>query len=206
MPPYRDNISEQFGAGAQTAGTSWRLFIFLLVIFGVAVASYVGLRFGYRTFLNNSIADLSSQIQLQSSKLQFRDQQDLLDFYSQIANLKGLLGSHVFGSKIFEFLETNTNLRVSFTSVTLAVPEREVVIDGLAASYENLVQQLTHWQQAEGVERLALEENSTVNDMVRFRARITFDKAFFGSANAVASPATPPAAPATTSPTAPVTQ
>ena len=141
--------------------------------------SYVGLNVGYRSYLNESIASLSVEIKNSAERLALTEKKDLIGFYSQITNLKGLLDSHLFGSKVFAFLESSTNFRTVYTTVNLSVPERQLTIDGLTASYDTLVQQLLHWEQSKDVERLILEENSLSSDLIKFRARVTLRPGFF---------------------------
>jgi len=176
---YQSSAAEQFAGDSDQTGSSWRLFSFLLVIFSVMLSSYVGLNVGYRAYLTSSIADYDEKISASGAKLEIKERKDLVAFYSQMINLRDILKSHIFASKIFPFLESSTNLKVAYTTVGLSVPDRTMTIDGLAGSFDALVQQLAFWQQSGEVEKIILEDNSTVNDTVRFRADITFKNDFF---------------------------
>ena len=178
---------KKFGGDSKKSGTSWRLFTFLFITFTIMVLTYVGLQYGYTGFLNRSINDLDVEIEAASANLELRQQKDLIAFYSQLTNLSDKLDSHIFGSKVFSFLEETTGLRVAYSTVDIAVPERQLIIDGLAASFEGLVQQLVHWQNSPEIEELTLEDNSVVNDLVRFRIRLTFVPEFFSISSAMAT-------------------
>lgn len=174
----QSTTAEQFSEDSGS-GSSWRLFTFLLVIFSVILLSWIGLNVGYRAYLNSSIAGLNEKIAASSDRLNIEDEKDLITFYSQTINLKDILKNHIFASKTFPFLESTTHTRVAYTSIGLDVPKRELTIDGLAGSFETLVQQLSFWQQREEIESVFLTDNSTTNELVRFGVNIVFKKEFF---------------------------
>jgi len=151
----------------------------MLVVFSTLFLSYFGLNIGYRAFLNSSIEQLDKDIEISRSNLNITERDDLIKFYSQIANLKEALRSHVFGSRIFDFLERTTNTNVAYTTVSLGIQERLITIDGIASTYDALVQQLTLWQDHSDIEKMILDDNSIVNNIVRFRVNITFRPNFF---------------------------
>jgi len=171
--------AQQFASDSTSSGSSWRLLLFMLVVFSTLFLSYFGLNIGYRAFLNSSIEQLDKDIEISRSNLNITERDDLIKFYSQIANLKEALRSHVFGSRIFDFLERTTNTNVAYTTVSLGIQERLITIDGIASTYDALVQQLTLWQDHSDIEKMILDDNSIVNNIVRFRVNITFRPNFF---------------------------
>lgn len=165
------------------AGLSWRLFLFLLILFSTLFLAYLGLQFGYKTFLNNSIANYDRQIAESSTQVGEVEQNNLIGFYSQIVNLKRLLGQHVFASNLFDFLEANTHSRVAFSTVSLNTQTSELSLDGVADSYSNLVSQISHFENQPGVRRVTLGQNAADRSVVRFSIKINLDPNFFNLNN-----------------------
>lgn len=177
--PKNQNPKLQLFSQDLRAGLSWRLFIFFLVAFSIAVLSYLGLQYGYKTFLNNSIEEYDAVLEEARTRIGVSEQENLIGFYSQIVNLKSLFRSHILGSKLFAFLEANTSTRVAYSSASLGVPERQLVLDGVTDSYETLVGQLMAFENAKGVESILLGNNSSDAGVVKFNLRLVFKPDFF---------------------------
>lgn len=178
MQQYSGTPTDRFPANERRGGI-WRIFIFMLLILAALVLGYIGLDFGYKAFLNNSINELDVEIEEVAGRFELEESRDLVAFYSQMVNLRALLSSHIFGSKVFPFLESSTNSRVAYSTVDVSTQENQIVIDGIAESFEVLVQQLLFWQRSPSVSDIILQENSLANDLVRFRVAIELVPNFF---------------------------
>ena len=60
---------------------------------------------GYESYLNTRSAGMDTQLEELSNSISQKEQQKFAGFYSQIANLKTVLGQHIFSANIFPFLE-----------------------------------------------------------------------------------------------------
>lgn len=161
------------------AGLSWRLFVTLFIVFFSLVLIYLGMEFGYKTFLRSSITSLEAQMEETGNKVGETEQQNLILFYSQLFNLKTLLNRHVFSSNLFDFLERNTHPNVVFSDLDLNTATGELTLNGIASSYSALVSQISHLESQRGVRSVSLGQNSLDRGAVRFSAKINFVPNFF---------------------------
>ena len=151
------------------AGWPWKIFIFTIIVFGTVLASYFGLKLGYRPYLNARIADIDAQITALGESVPEAQQHDLFRFYSQILNLKELLDKHVSLAKFFALLEKNTNKKVAYETANLTTQRRELALDGVADSYATLSEQLEAFRQVPEIQSLVLSQSQLAEGKVRFR-------------------------------------
>lgn len=168
-----------------TVGWSWRLLMFTSAIFGIALLSYVGMAFGYRPLLRGQIDDLDVKVRNLSQLVDADDQRNLSRFYSQLVNLKALLGNHVYGSKLIGMLERNTNQNIYYTKVLFTSLDRQAELEGVARSYAELVKQTEAFRQmsagggsASGgkeLERFLLVDSQVIEGGgIRFKVKLFF--------------------------------
>lgn len=160
-------------------GWPWRFFIFSILVLIIAVVAYVGLQFGYAGYLNRQIAAVDEKINILSQSIPVDQQQSLSAFYSQLANLQRLLASHTVTANLFPLLQKNTNTAVAYQTLELRVAERRLVLEGTAASYQILAQQLEAFQQMAQVDQVTVNESRAAEGHVAFRISITFKKDSF---------------------------
>ncbi len=172
MAQYTRNTNEIFLREHLTVGWPWRMFVFALVMFLIAIFSYLGLTFGYEPYLQSSTVNVESELNSLALQVSSDSQKSFVKFYSQIANLKSLLGKHVITSKIFPLLEAYTHQRVVYSAVTLVVEEHTLRIEGFAESYQVLAAQLALYEQASWVEKVILDNSSLSDRTVKFGARL----------------------------------
>ncbi|HEY4496938.1 MAG TPA: hypothetical protein VI432_02210 [Candidatus Paceibacterota bacterium] len=178
-PSQTQNIKETFVQEDLTAGLSWRLFIFLLIIFSTLLFGYWGMEFGYKSFLSNSISNLDEELKVLGAEVQSVDQKNLLAFYSQIVNIRTLLGSHIFSSKVFTLLESLTHDRVAYLSSSVSVQDRTLRLEALTNSYDTAVAQLDTYSRSPSIEKVTLGGIQFVNDVIRFEVDLTLKSEVF---------------------------
>ncbi|MCL4406100.1 MAG: hypothetical protein M1586_02120 [Patescibacteria group bacterium] len=180
MPPqYPSNIDQRFNVGREPAGWPARLFAFSLFILVLLAVSYFGLVYGYKPFLQKDIRNIQSQTEQLDQQVSPADRQAFIAFYSQIENLKSLLSKHVFSSKIFPFIETNTRKDVAYNSMDLDVASRTANLSGTAANYESLASQLDVFQNLSEVKSVAINGATVGQGGVSFQIQIIFNNGFF---------------------------
>jgi len=172
MVQYTKSANDKFLNEHLTVGWPWRMFVFTIVVFLVAIFGYLGLAFGYKPYLQNSIADVESKLNGLALQVSSDSQKSFIGFYSQIANLKSLLSEHVITSKVFPLLEDCTQERVAYSAVTLVSEEHALKIEGFAESYKVLAAQLALYEQAPWVEKVILDNSSLSDRTVKFGARL----------------------------------
>lgn len=159
----------QLGSETKGVGLPWRLFLFSILVLVAVIVLYLGLEFGYSAFLSSQIKDRDQAILELTQSISQDDQNQFINFYSQLANMKTLLDDHVVASKTFPFLERNTNQLVFFNLVDLRADQRRLNLEGVAVNYEIFSQQLEAFNRAPEVERLVVNESQSREGRVTFR-------------------------------------
>lgn len=176
MPPQipsLNRIPTELPPDVLPSGAPRRFLLVSFILFFASLLLYWGLSLGYGSFLERSIRLLEEERDELTGRLSGEDQASLISFYSQANNLRTLLEGHVFAAEIFPILERNTHPRVAYLALDMSVPDREVVLDGAAASYDDLVAQLAIYEAAPEVERLTLESSNLAGSVVNFKIILT---------------------------------
>src|SRR3989338_2228072 len=159
----------------------WRLFVTSLIVLIAAVLYYVGLAFGYKTYLNSGIEKKDVEIAELAALIPKEDQARLMRFYNQIQSLKNFLDQHVVSFKILPLIEKNTNKKIFYNKLDLDVAQRSLNLDRIAESYQILAQQLEAFKQTPGVERFLLNNSQFNQGVVRFNVTVVLKSELFKS-------------------------
>jgi hypothetical protein len=163
-------------SAGQVVGWPKRFFTFSLVIFVAVLLIYVGLAFGYKLFLKKSLEDLGGKLDELSRQITQEEKDSLAILYSQLTNMRSLLGSHVFSSKVFTLLESITHPKVVYLGLDLNTKEREIIITGAAATYEDLTAQLALLESSSQIDKYNLESSEWDEGVVQFKINLTVAK------------------------------
>ena len=175
MPQYAKNITEQFMEPEKLpVGWPWRLFLFSLVFFALVLFIYFGMIWGYQPYLKSERQSFDKKITEIGGAVSETDRANFVNFYSQLVNLQSLLNNHIKGSNIYTFLEKNTNQGIYYEGASLSVTEHFLRLEGVARSYDNLVQQLVAFEQTPEIEKTILEDSQTAEKGIRFSLQIIF--------------------------------
>ncbi len=139
-----------------TPGWSSRLLMFSGTVFFISIAVYAGIVFGYKPYLENQIASLDNQIKTYGQQIPPEEQTKLISFYSQIANLRNILGSHIVSSQIFDWLEKNTIPAIYYSKLDLLSPSNQLNLAGYSKSMDDFSKQAILFQNNPLVERIAI--------------------------------------------------
>jgi len=166
----------------------WRIFTFSFIIFIGLLATYAGIEFGYKPYLNSRIKSLDQKIAALTQSISEEQQNNLINFYSQLVNLKDLINSHIVTSNLLELLEKNTYPEVHYTGLTLEIKGKEVKLEGLSPNYEFLIKEMELLRKLPEVERIFLESSNyeeLTKEMkgVKFTLRIFLTPQFFKAVN-----------------------
>src|SRR3989344_2076738 len=115
----------------------------LLLAFGLfffALILFLGLRYGYINYLENSGRKLDQEIEQWSQGISSEDQAATAVLYSQLYNLRTLLGSRAAASPIFDLLERTTLPEIYYTKLGVNTLNREVTVSGAARSLEKIAE------------------------------------------------------------------
>ncbi len=180
---YNNAISEKLNQEKLSVGWPWRLFSFSFLVILASGVIYFGLAFGYKNFLNDRISNIDSEIQQLSESIPQEQQDKLIKFYRQLANLQGLLNKHITSSNIFPVLEKNTNEGVFYNSAELKTVDRRLALEGVANSYQVLSQQLEAFNRLPDVEKVIVNESYLSGGRVAFRLFIILNEKIFTKNN-----------------------
>lgn len=174
MAQYTETANDRFLKDHVSVGWPWRMFILFTLLFACSVIAYLGLLFGYEPYVASQIIKTENELTSLSAQISPDKQNNFVEFYSQISNLKGMLATHVISSKLLPLIEAATDQKVVYTSTNLTILDRTLKIQGYASSYEVLAGQLALYENAPWVERVVLDDSSTAGKTVKFTLRITF--------------------------------
>ncbi|MCX6788682.1 MAG: hypothetical protein NTZ36_02240 [Candidatus Jorgensenbacteria bacterium] len=135
-------MGNQFSKEATTAGLPWKLMTFAIVFFIFAIFVYAGLRYGYEGYLNKRDVTAQTETNLLAKKIIPKEQNDFINFYSQVKNMNRVLAAHSYSTNVFKFLETKTVKDVYYKSAKYSKENFRVDLEGYAVSTAALVQQL----------------------------------------------------------------
>jgi hypothetical protein len=162
--------------------TSWhsQLLMFGSILFFISLGLYLGLDYGYKPYLDSQNKKLNDQIQEFANKVPEADQQMIIKFYSQLANLRILLKGHISTSQVFGWLERNTIQNIYYTKFSLNVPNQQASVSGVARTVQDLAQELQLLSSLPEVTRVTFNNLSAVqNGFWQFDMVIVFDKEIF---------------------------
>jgi len=155
-------------------GGAWRLMFFMLFVFLVFVFSYLGLTLGYKNYLEGQIANTTQAIDALAARVSADEQTEFLQFQYQLINLRDLIRGHVLASRLFPIFENNTNQRVQYSGLELDIPDSRLDLDGSAASYAVIAEQLLAYERMPGVLQYRL-----LNSELSEGGRIDFSVSLF---------------------------
>lgn len=179
-----EKVVERLGREpVRTPGWSGRLLMFSSTILLITLFAYFGLVYGYQPYLRAEVRKLNDQIQKFSQEVPASDQARLVEFYSQIANIKTLLDRHVTASLLFEWLEKFTHPNVYFSDLGLSAANNQLLLNGTAKSAKDVAEQLKIFQEQPAVKQVATGNVSvSATGLWQFDLIITVDSAFLKQA------------------------
>jgi len=168
---------------SQPIGFPWRILVISIVVFGLTILIWAGMSFGYVPYLNAQIKKVDGQFEQLSGSLDETKQEELVQFYSQLYNIKTLGQSHVYPSRFFDLLERDTYPTVRIVNVQLDTAEKQATIEGIALDYNMLTNQVAALQADPSVETVTLDSSRqrTASDGggVQFSLKVLLVNTFF---------------------------
>lgn len=156
-----------------------QLMAFAVTLLVLSVVAFLGITFGYRPYLESQVVELDTQIADFSRRVPEEEQANIATFYSQLSNLKVVLGKHTATPAFFRWLENATLQQVSLTKVAMNVSSRQIQITGLAKSSTDVAAQVANFQNQPGVARVDFKNSQAGAGGVQFDLVITVVQGFF---------------------------
>ncbi|MEK7089553.1 MAG: hypothetical protein AAB920_01915 [Patescibacteria group bacterium] len=174
-------MGNQFATETPVAGLPWRLMIFAILLFAFSIFVYFGIRFGYESYLMARKDKLATDTQSLAKQISSDDQNQFVNFYSQIFNMKKVLANHKFSANVFNFFENKAVSGVYFTNAIYNAQNLRLDIDGVALSNATLVQQLSVLDSSPEVSEAILTQMKYDEvGRVIFGIKLKFKDTFFG--------------------------
>ncbi len=130
----------------------WKILLFSLFLFGFSIFIFFGLRLGYANYLSSRSDKLDARMAELASQVSQEDQQNLIAFYSQIVNMREVLGRHQFTGNAFDLLEKYTLPTVTFSNMSVMGETRTINLDGQAKTMSDLIEQMSVFDNAEEID------------------------------------------------------
>lgn len=147
----------------QSPGGYRQLLMLSATLFLLALVVYFGLRFGYKPYLDSSVAKLDEQIQKFGQEIPKDEQEKIGAFYSQLVNLRALLAARVVGTPAFEVLEHTTLPDVYYTKASLNALNSELALTGIAKTLESVSAQAGVLEKDPNVARVSFANVASVS-------------------------------------------
>ena len=186
MPYTQSILEEQLKTDNLSIGWPWRIFILMLIVLVLSVSVYLGIDFGFKSYLNSQIEDLDQQLAALNQAVDESSKNQLIGVYSQFINVRQLLNSRKTTSNLFAFIEQNTYSTVNYSSLKLDVNSMEIAIDGAAPDYNTLIKQVALFEKSALIEKVSLEnvqmresQRAKGATEVRFSLKLTISPKLF---------------------------
>jgi hypothetical protein len=181
MPLPEKVISELTKDKVNVPGWAWRIFIFSFFILAITIAFYVGLEYGFKSYLNSKINKLDSEAKQIMQAVSVEDQNKLILFYSQLENIKKIFSNRKSIVPLFSWLEKNTLSNVYFNKFNFNSLNNQLNLGGLSNKKEDALNQILVFQSKPEIENITLNNLSLNQDKWQFDLVITFKKSLFDS-------------------------
>lgn len=167
-------------ASIRTPGWSGQLLMIASTIFFVSLGFYLGIGYGYLPYLRGKLAEVNDEIQSFSQQIPLAEQEKIVAFYSQLVNMRLLLGNHIHTSPLFRWLEENTVKQVAYSKLTVRTGAQEIGLSGYARSADDVAKQLRVFELQQEVRTVNLSSLTLgSNGLWQFDAKITFVDRYF---------------------------
>ncbi len=146
---FPQNAVEQLSrrpTDARSPGWFGQLLMFSTTMLFLSVGIFFGLKYGYHTYLTQKNEEKKKEIAAFSVKYSTQQQEQLINFYSQLQNLNSVLDKHVITSPLFSWIEASTISSVYFSRMAVNVTANQVTLSGYARSLADFSQQLKVFQ------------------------------------------------------------
>ena len=192
--PLPENVVAQLGREpAKTQGWAGGIIMFSAGMLFLAAIIWAGLQFGYMPYLHGQLDAVQGKVKALNNSISQSDQAQLVNFYSQTANLQTLLQKHNLTSQLFTWLENNTEANVYYTSFSLTADDH-AILSGSATSEADVNQQISIFENSPEV--LSANVSNVTAPLLpgqpwTFRADLTMNPSLFlasGQSAAVSSP------------------
>lgn len=147
---------------AWTPGWSGRLLMFSFTVFLLSVGVFVGIKFGYRPYLESEIKKIEASIGDFLAQYPRASLDSIRRVASQFGNVGKVLDAYGSPRGVFEWLESTTLPSVSYSKMEFRVKERELTLTAQVRDDDDIARQLELFRRdTTMVERVLFKSAST---------------------------------------------
>lgn len=165
MPLPQQAIEKMIHDPAETQGAFKQFLLLASSLLILMIVIYVGLTFGYQTYLQGEIEKQRAKIESDSKRIPVAEQAQLINFYSQLANLKTLLAAHSEASPLLSLIERTVVPGLYYTKLNFNAGTGEVDLNGVAQSLDAIAGQTAIFQADPNIARVNLANVSQVQGL-----------------------------------------
>ncbi|MEK7507926.1 MAG: hypothetical protein AAB602_02480 [Patescibacteria group bacterium] len=178
--PLPQKVVEQLGREPpRTPGWSGKLLMFSGTIFFVVLSVYLGLAFGYTPYLKAQIAKINKDIDQFGQQVSSGDQLKLVNFYSQLGNIKSLLASQIIGLRAFDWIEKNTQVNSYIKNLTVNFTVGQMSYNVSTITMDDALQQVSWLENKPEIEKLGIGGISSSGSEWQFSVQLSLDRNYF---------------------------
>jgi len=167
----------------QTPGWSSKLLMWSSTLFFISLATYFGLRFGYQPYLITQQNEVQDEIERFTQQIPVEEQEKIITFYSQLANVRTLLANQTIASALMPWLESYTHQSVSFSSFSANLAQATIAMTGEALTLTALAEQIAAFQETPDVLEFEFPGAAKTDEgRWGFTVNLTLDPALFAAA------------------------
>jgi len=129
-----------------------------LLLFISSIAFWAALQYWYLPKIMSETDIVLSEVRKLSDEIPREKRDEVLRTYSQVLNIKKLLGDHVYSSRLFTWLEKNTHNGVFIDTITVSIPRSTVDITGKARDKDSIAEQVSAFESLPEVKNVKLSD------------------------------------------------
>jgi|GEM_PF-2805381 len=129
-----------------------------LLLFVSSIAFWAMLQYWYLPKIMSETEIVLSEVRKLSEEIPTEKRDEMLRTYSQVLNIKKLLGGHVYSSKLFTWLEKNTHNGVFIDTITISMSRGTVDITGKAQDKDSIAEQVSVFESLPEVKNVKLSD------------------------------------------------
>ncbi len=155
MPLPQQVINQLSREPAETPGWSFGVISFSAALLVIVIIIYAFLSFVYEPYLNNSLTAVQGKIATLDQSIASGDETQLVNFYSQVVNLRSVLAHHILFSQFLDWLAANTEANVHYSQFSFASGD-QITLAGVAATEADINQQIAIFEASPEVQKLTV--------------------------------------------------
>ncbi|OGY39348.1 MAG: hypothetical protein A2418_01625 [Candidatus Brennerbacteria bacterium RIFOXYC1_FULL_41_11] len=159
-----------------TGLSSPKNFVFGSLAFLLAAASLYLFLSGYLKLVESRIKSSDREIQDIVASISLEEVEKVITLDAQIRGLKKLLPNHFYLSSVFDFLENNTNPKISFKSLKVSTLNNQIILSGTAKDLQDISIQAAAFKQHPDIKDVILKDVSNIGLAYNFQLELLFSK------------------------------